>query len=78
MTLDVWQGAEQEYVAGLQPVLFFEALGRQGVYVFRPEENVPRAHLRNGGVCYVHSNLFEICTPECRDARELVSYDKAS
>ena len=75
MSLGMWQGAEQEFAAGPQPVGLFEALGGRGVFVFRPVENIPRAHLRNGGICYVHSNLFEVCTPECRDALELVAYD---
>ena len=78
MSLDMWQGAEQEFAAGSQPVGLFEALGRRGVFTFRPVENIPRAHIRNGGVCYIHSNLFEVCTPECRDALQLVAYDKAS
>ena len=75
--LDMWQGAEQEFATGPQPVRMFEALGRRGVFVFRPIENIPRAFLINGGVCYVHSNLFEVCTPECHNALELVTYEKA-
>ena len=78
MSLDMWQGAEQEYAAEAQSVALFEALGERGVFVFRPVENIPRACLRNGGVCYVHSNLFEVSTPECRNALQLVAYDKAS
>jgi len=78
MSLDVWQGAEQEFAAGSQPVGLFQALAGKGVYIFRPPDNIPRAHLRNGGVCYIHSNLFEVCTPECRNPLELVAYDKAS
>ena len=78
MSLEVWQGAEQEFAAGSQPVGLFQALGGRGVYVYRPLDNIPRAHLRNGGVCYIHSNLFEVCTPECRGPRALVAYDKAS
>ena len=78
MSLEVWQGAEQEFAAGSQPVSLFHALGSRGVYVYRPLDNIPRAHLRNGGVCYIHSNLFEVCTPECRGPRELVAYDKAN
>jgi hypothetical protein len=78
MSLEVWQGAEQEFAAGSQPVGLFQALGGRGVYVYRPQDNIPRAHLRNGGVCYIHSNLFEVCTPECRGPRTLVAYDKAS
>ena len=78
MSLEVWQGAEQEFAAGLQPVGLFQALGSRGVFVYRPLDNIPRAHLRNGGVCYIHSNLFEVCTPECRGPRALVAYDKAS
>jgi len=78
MSLDVWQGAEQEFAAGSQPVGLFQALAGKGVYTFRPPDNIPRAHLRNGGVCYIHSNLFEVCTPECRNPLELVAYDKAS
>lgn len=77
MSLDLWQGAEQEYASGSRPVELFEALGRKGVYVFKPDDGVPRAFLRNGGLCYVHSNLFEACTPECRNPLELVAYDKA-
>jgi hypothetical protein len=78
MSLDVWQGAEQEFAAGPRPVSLFQALGERGVYVYRPRDNIPRAYLRNGGACYIHSNLFEVCTPECHDAHELVAYDKAS
>jgi hypothetical protein len=78
MSLEVWQGAEQEFAAGSQPVGLFQALGSRGVYVYRPQDNIPRAHLRNGGVCYIHSNLFEVATPECRRPRELVAYDKAN
>jgi hypothetical protein len=78
MSLEVWQGAEQEFAAGSKPVGLFQSLGGRGVYVYRPLDNIPRAHLRNGGVCYIHSNLFEVCTPECRGPRELVAYDKAS
>ncbi len=77
LSLDLWQGAEQEYASGSRPVELFEALGRKGVYVFKPDDGVPRAFLRNGGLCYVHSNLFEACTPECRNPLELVAYDKA-
>lgn len=77
MSLDLWQGAEQEYASGSRPVELFEALGRKGVYVFKPDDGVPRAFLRNGGLCYIHSNLFEACTPECRNPYELVAYDKA-
>jgi len=77
MALDLWQGAEQEFAAG-SPVGLFQALAGKGVYTFRPPDNIPRAHLRNGGVCYIHSNLFEVCTPECRNPLELISYDKAS
>jgi hypothetical protein len=78
MSLDVWQGAEQEFAAGPRPVGLFKALGEQGVYVYKPEGNIPRAFLRNGGACYIHSNLFEVCTSECHDAYELVAYEKAS
>ncbi len=78
MSLDVWQGAEQEFAAGPRPVTLFKALGEQGVYVYKPEGNVPRAFLRNGGACYIHSNLFEVCTSECHNAYELVAYEKAS
>jgi len=78
MSLDMWQGAEQEFTAGSQPIALFEALGRAGVFVFRSPEGIPRAYLRNGGLCYIHSNLFEVSTPECRNALELLVYDKAS
>jgi proteasome accessory factor A len=78
MSLDVWQGAEQEFASGLRPISLFNALEKQSVYIHRAKDNIPRAHLKNGGVCYVHSNLFEVCTPECRNAFELVAYDKAS
>ena len=78
MSLDVWQGAEQEFASGLRPISLFHALEKRGVYIHRAKDNIPRAHLKNGGVCYVHSNLFEVCTPECRNAFEVVAYDKAS
>jgi len=73
----MWQGAEQEYAAGQRPIRLFEALGRKGVYVFKQADSVPRAFLMNGGLCYIHSNLFEVCTPECRNPLEAVAYDKA-
>ena len=78
MSLDVWQGVEQEFAAGAPPVGLFEALNRRGVFVYRPEDNIPRALTRNGGVCYVHSNLFEVSSPECRNPMELLAYDKAN
>lgn len=77
MSLDMWQGAEQEYAAGRRPIRLFEALGGKGVYVFKQADSVPRAFLANGGLCYVHSNLFEVCTPECRNPLELVAYGRA-
>jgi hypothetical protein len=77
LSLDMWQGAEQEYAAGQRPIRLFEALGRKGVYVFKQADSVPRAFLVNGGLCYIHSNLFEVCTPECRNPLEAVAYDKA-
>ena len=77
MSLDMWQGAEQEYAAGQRPIRLFEALGRKGVYSFKQADSVPRAFLVNGGLCYIHSNLFEVCTPECRNPLEVVAYDKA-
>lgn len=77
MSLNVWQGAEQEFAAGSSPVELFEALETKDVYVFTPEDSIPRAVLRNGGLCYIHANLFEVCTPECRNALEVVAYDKA-
>jgi hypothetical protein len=73
----MWQGAEQEFAAGSRPIKLFQALGRKGVYVFKPNDSIPRALLQNGGLCYIHSNLFEVCTPECRTPREVVAYDKA-
>jgi hypothetical protein len=73
----MWQGTEQEYAAGQRPICLFEALGRKGVYVFKQADSVPRAFLVNGGLCYIHSNLFEVCTPECRNPLEAVAYDKA-
>ncbi len=77
VSLEMWQGAEQEFAAGTNPVGLFESLGGQGVFVFRPPDNIPRACLSNGGVCYIHSNLFEVSTPECRNPLELVAYEKA-
>jgi proteasome accessory factor A len=77
LSLDRWQGAEQEYAAGQRPIRLFEALGRKGVYAFKQADSVPRAFLVNGGLCYVHSNLLEVCTPECRDPLEAVAYGKA-
>jgi len=78
LSLDIWQGAEQEYAAGQHPIRLFEALGRKGIYIFKQADSVPRAFLVNGGLCYIHSNLFEVCTPECRNPLEAVAYDKAS
>ena len=77
LTLDMWQGAEQEFASGSIPMELFEALGDTGVFVFKPDDGIPRAFLRNGGLCYIHSNLFEVCTPECRNPFEVVAYDKA-
>jgi proteasome accessory factor A len=73
----MWQGVEQEFATSSQPMELFDALGKTGVYVFRPDDGIPRAFLRNGGLCYIHSNLFEVCTPECRTPLEVVAYDKA-
>ncbi|TRO48000.1 hypothetical protein E2P65_03575 [Candidatus Bathyarchaeota archaeon] len=78
MSLDTWQGVEQEFAAGAEPIGLFEALGGKGVFLVRPEDNIPRALLRNSGVCYIHSNLFEVSSPECRDPLELLAYDKAN
>ncbi|MHA2394688.1 MAG: proteasome accessory factor PafA2 family protein [Promethearchaeota archaeon] len=74
----MWQGVEQEYAAGPRPIELFEALEGKDVYVFKPDDSIPRAFLVNGGLCYIHSNLFEVCTPECRNPLEVVAYDKAS
>jgi proteasome accessory factor A len=73
----MWQGAEQEFATGSLPIELFDALGGKGVFVHKPDDGIPRAFLRNGGLCYIHSNLFEVCTPECRTPMELVTYDKA-
>ena len=78
MSLDAWQGVEQEFAAGAEPIGLFEALGGKGVFLARPEDNIPRALLRNSGVCYIHSNLFEVSSPECRNPLELLAYDKAN
>ena len=77
MTLTMWQGAEQEYATGQLPVELFNALQGKGVFIHKPDDGIPRAFLRNGGLCYIHSNLFEVCTPECRTPMEIVAYDKA-
>jgi proteasome accessory factor A len=73
----MWQGAEQEFATGSLPIELFDALGGKGVFVHKPDDGIPRAFLRNGGLCYIHSNLFEVCTPECRTPIEVVAYDKA-
>ena len=73
----MWQGAEQEFATGSLPIELFDALGGKGVFVHKPDDGIPRAFLRNGGLCYIHSNLFEVCTPECRTPLEVVTYDKA-
>jgi len=73
----MWQVAEQEFATGSLPIELFDALGRKGVFVHKPDDGIPRAFLRNGGLCYIHSNLFEVCTPECRTPMEVVAYDKA-
>jgi len=73
----MWQGAEQEFATGSLPIELFEALGGKGVFVHKPDDGIPRAFLRNGGLCYIHSNLFEVCTPECSTPLEVVAYDKA-
>ncbi len=78
MSLDTWQGVEQEFAAGAEPIGLFEALGGKGVFLARPEDKIPRALLRNSGVCYIHSNLFEVSSPECRNPLELLAYDKAN
>jgi hypothetical protein len=74
----MWQGAEQEFATSSQPIRLFKALEDTEVFMFKPETGIPRALLQNGGLCYIHSNLFEVCTPECRDSLELITYDKAS
>jgi proteasome accessory factor A len=73
----MWQGAEQEFATGSLPIELFDALGGKRVFVHKPDDGIPRAFLRNGGLCYIHSNLFEVCTPECRTPMEVVAYDKA-
>ncbi|MFA9437304.1 MAG: hypothetical protein ACEROO_09340, partial [Candidatus Bathyarchaeota archaeon] len=75
LTLSMWQGAEQEFATGSLPIELFDALGGKGVFVHKPDDGIPRAFLRNGGLCYIHSNLFEVCTPECRTPIEVVAYD---
>jgi len=77
LTLNMWQGAEQEFATSSPPMALFEALGETGVFSFKQDDGIPRAFLRNGGLCYIHSNLFEICTPECRNPLEVLAYDKA-
>ena len=77
MTLEMWQGAEQEYATSASSMELFEALQKTGVFSFRQDDGIPRAFLRNGGLCYIHSYLFELCTPECRTPLEVVAYDKA-
>jgi proteasome accessory factor A len=74
----MWQGAEQEFALNTNPLGLFRALNGKNVFVFRPEDNIPRAFLMNGGQCYIHSNLFEVCTPECRTPVEVLAYEKAS
>jgi proteasome accessory factor A len=73
----MWQGAEQEYATGSPSMDLFESLGETGVFSFKQDDGIPRAFLWNGGLCYIHSNLFELCTPECRNPLEIVAYDKA-
>ena len=73
----MWQGVEQEYATGAPSMELFEALGGTGVFSFRQDDGIPRAFLRNGGLCYIHSYLFELCTPECKTPLEVVAYDKA-
>jgi len=77
LTLEMWQGAEQEYATSAPSMELFEALQKTGVFSFRQDDGIPRAFLRNGGLCYIHSYLFELCTPECRTPLEVVAYDKA-
>ena len=77
MTLNMWQGAEQEFATSSSPMALFEALGETGVFSFKQSDGIPRAFLRNGGLCYIHSSLFELCTPECRNPLEVLGYDKA-
>jgi len=77
LTLSMWQGAEQEYATSAPPMELFEALNETGVFSFKQGDGIPRAFLRNGGLCYIHSNLFELCTPECRNPLEILAYDKA-
>ncbi len=77
MTLNMWQGAEQEFATSSPPMELFEALGETGIFSFKQDDGIPRAFLRNGGLCYIHSSLFELCTPECRNPLMIVAYDKA-
>jgi hypothetical protein len=73
----MWQGAEQEFATSSPSIELFEALGETDVFIFRQDDGIPRAFLRNGGLCYIHSNLFELCTPECQTSLEVLAYDKA-
>ncbi|MDI6886794.1 MAG: proteasome accessory factor PafA2 family protein, partial [archaeon] len=91
--LNKWQGIEQEYRVGISSVSahnnpeeyaikLFNALkgytffdGRPAIIHTAKEYN---GFMRNGSRIYICNSLPEIATPECRNAFELLRYDKAS
>jgi len=91
--LNKWQGIEQEFRVGISSVLerynheecairLFNALKGYKFFDGRPavihSAKNYNGFMRNGSrICICHS-LPEIATPECRNAFEMLKYDKAS
>jgi proteasome accessory factor A len=88
-----WQGLEQEFRVGIQSVsernnqencaiTLYKALKGYVFFDGRPAilyaTNDYDGFMRNGSRMYLCHSLPEIATPECRNAFELLKYDKAS
>jgi hypothetical protein len=91
--LNKWQGIEQEFRVGISSVSaynnpeeyaikLFNALKGYTFFDERPaiiySAKEYNGFLRNGSRMYICNSLPEIATPECRNAFELLRYDKAS
>jgi len=91
--LNKWQGIEQEFRVGISSVSehnnpeeyaikLFNALKGYKFFDERPaiiySAKEYNGFMRNGSRIYICNSLPEIATPECRNAFELLRYDKAS
>ncbi len=92
--MDIWQGIETEYAVPLSADSdcanhvheMIDALFRQGRrgqgYLLGTPKGVPLQFLRNGGKAHADHlpghDIFEISTPECWGARQVVLYERAS